>query len=191
MAFFTLMTRLFFILTLIALSSCSQQARWNKSLGHEISELGAYNWIIIADAAYPAPGRPEAHMILSPNEIPETLENTLQVIENSAHLRPRIYLTRESFQIDDSTAPGISFHKMEITQALHGHPNQKLSERSLESMLRHSINGNRILIIKTPTTLPYASIYIELESGYWDGDSETTLRTSTKTPSSNSESTIQ
>ena len=33
-----------------------------------------------------------------------------------------------------------------------------------------------VLVIRTPTSLPYASVFIELEHGYWDADSEQRMR---------------
>ena len=35
-----------------------------------------------------------------------------------------------------------------------------------------------VLVIKTKTSLPYSNIYIELDSGYWNSESETVLRKS-------------
>lgn len=35
-----------------------------------------------------------------------------------------------------------------------------------------------MLVIKTKTSLPYSNIYIELDSGYWNSESETALRKS-------------
>jgi hypothetical protein len=33
-----------------------------------------------------------------------------------------------------------------------------------------------VLVIRTPTALPYSSVFLELQPGYWDVDSETRLR---------------
>jgi hypothetical protein len=34
----------------------------------------------------------------------------------------------------------------------------------------------RILIIKTELTIPYTSVFLELDCGYWDGEAEKQLR---------------
>jgi hypothetical protein len=33
-----------------------------------------------------------------------------------------------------------------------------------------------VLVIRTPTALPYSSVFLELQPGYWDVASETRLR---------------
>lgn len=151
-------------------------SQWSKSLNAEIAELGAYNWILVTEAAYPAPGRPAAHSLLSPYKSPRTLELTLQSIDDSGHTSPRIYLTKELERIKEVYAPGMNEHRENLLNSLHGRTTQSLPSQSLESLLRTSKNGNRVLVIKSQTALPYTSIYIELESGYWSGESETALR---------------
>lgn len=175
------MIKLLLIFTFTSLSCCApiclqNQQSWNQLLTSEISELGAYNWILVTESAYPAPGRPEAHLITSPHLLPKTLDSVLQTIESSGHIRPRIYLTREFSALRETNAPGIDEHREKLTKYLHERHTQSLSARSLESLLRSSKNGNRVLVVKSQTALPYTSIYIELESGYWDGVSETALR---------------
>lgn len=167
-------------LVLCLLGSCTtfhkQDSKWEKAVDKEISELGAYNWIVITESAYPAPGRPSAHSIISPEDIPNSLNTVLESIESSGHVKPRIYLTREAFQVTDDYAPGIETYRTSIVEVLNHRRSQQLPASSLESLLKGSKSGNRVLIIKTPTALPYTSVYIELESGYWDAESETALR---------------
>ena len=97
-------------------------------------------------------------------------------IDSLGHIRPRIYLTREVDELSETYAPGIENHRANLSKYLNERTTQSLSARSLESLLRSSKNGNRVLVVKSQTSLPYTSIYIELESGYWDGESETALR---------------
>lgn len=167
-------------LALFLISSCTplnqHGSAWERSIDKEVSELGAYNWIVITESAYPAPGRPYARSLITPQEIPNALNTVLQSIESSGHVKPRIYLTREAFQVTDDYAPGIKTYRKNITDVLNHRRSQQLSASSLESLLKGSKSGNRILIIKTQTALPYTSVYIELESGYWDAESETALR---------------
>ncbi len=33
-----------------------------------------------------------------------------------------------------------------------------------------------VLVIRTSTALPYTSVFLELQPGYWDGESEARLR---------------
>ncbi len=176
------MIKHFLLLPTFALLSCcasihpQKKQTWTQQLDSEIAELGAYNWILVTESAYPAPGRPEAHTVISPYQLPQTLDSVLQTIESSGHIRPRIYLTREVDELSETYAPGIENHRAKLSKYLNERTTQSLSARSLESLLRSSKNGNRVLVVKSQTSLPYTSIYIELESGYWDGESETALR---------------
>jgi hypothetical protein len=43
-----------------------------------------------------------------------------------------------------------------------------------------------ILIIKSTMTIPYTSVFIELDCGYWDGEREATLRAAIQTEEVNS-----
>jgi len=175
------MIKYFPLLTFVLLNCCApihseKQRTWSQQVDSEIAELGAYNWILITESAYPAPGRPGAHTLLSPYKLPRTLDSVLQSIESTGHVRPRIYLSQESAELSEDYAPGIDNHRSNLTKYLHEFPTQSLSGHSLESMLRSSKKGNRVLVVKSQTALPYTTIYIELESGYWDGESETALR---------------
>ncbi|MFT5882595.1 MAG: hypothetical protein ACI9FG_001099 [Crocinitomicaceae bacterium] len=169
------------LLTFVFLNCCApvhsdNQRTWIQQVDSEIAELGAYNWILITESAYPAPDRPGAHTLLSPYKLPRTLDSVLQSIESIGHVRPRIYLSRESAELNEDYAPGIDNHRSNLTKHLNERPTQSLSADSLESLMRSSKKGNRVLVVKSQTTLPYTTIYIELESGYWDGESETALR---------------
>ena len=53
-----------------------------QQLESEIAELGAYNWILVTESAYPAPGRPEAHTVISPYELPNTLDSVIPPLES-------------------------------------------------------------------------------------------------------------
>ena len=43
-------------------------------------------------------------------------------------------------------------------------------------MLEDANRSFDVLVIRTPTALPYTSVFLELQPGYWDVDSEARLR---------------
>ena len=43
-------------------------------------------------------------------------------------------------------------------------------------MLEDASESFNVLVIRTPTALPYTSVFIELQPGYWDAESEARLR---------------
>lgn len=173
----------FLFFTTLYLSSCAPSPHstqtiepWMSSIDNEVAALGASNWIIISEASFPTPAQSGTHTIVSPTTLPQTLEQVLQTIESTGHVKPRFYVTRESQSVTESYAPGIVAMRQQVDQALHGHEKQVLPQRSLDVLKNSATKGFRVLLIKTQTTLPYTSVYIELESGYWDGESESALR---------------
>ena len=49
--------------------------------------------------------------------------------------------------------------------------------QNLALRLAEAAKQYRVLYIKTNTRLPYSTIAIELDSGYWNSDDETEIRT--------------
>jgi len=176
----------FAIALLLFLNSCSsltsnnntstQTPLWANAVDAEIKALGSYNWIIIADASFPALSTKGSHILVTPTNISGALDYTIQSIESLSHVRPRIYATRESLELSEANAPGIKSHTKAIQKAIAGRETINLSERTIKRLVLEAGKKYRILIIKTESTLPYSSIYLELESGYWDSEAETALR---------------
>jgi hypothetical protein len=46
----------------------------------------------------------------------------------------------------------------------------------LLTLLQDANRSFDVLVIRTPTALPYSSVFLELQPGYWDVDSESRLR---------------
>ncbi|GAA5493925.1 hypothetical protein Rhal01_00077 [Rubritalea halochordaticola] len=157
-------------------SSSKPPALWVKALDSEINSLGALNWIIVTDSSFPALGNSVSHTIISPTDLPSTLHEVIQSMESSGHVKPRIYVTRESQELQEDYAPGITRHREKLHEALHGYEAYALPESTMRSIVLESGKKYRILVIKSQTSLPYTSVYVELESGYWDSESETALR---------------
>lgn len=149
---------------------------WLRALKSEIEGLGALNWIVITDSSFPAFGNSVSHTIISPSDLPSTLHEVIQAMDGSGHVQPRVYMTRESQELEESFAPGITHHRQQLNTALHGYEAYALPEDSLRMLTLEAGQKYRILVIKTQTTLPYTSVFLELESGYWDSEAETTLR---------------
>lgn len=149
---------------------------WMEAIDTEIQTLGSFNWIVIADSTFPALATKDAHILVAPARIPFVLDTTIQSIESSGHVKPRIYATRESLELSERYAPGVKQYREAVKSALAGRKIIHLPSRSIDRLLVDAGSQYRILIIKTESTLPYSSIYLELESGYWDSQSETALR---------------
>lgn len=172
----------FFVLTsLIALTTYScfplnDGADWKGSVNHQVTQLGYQNWIVITEASFPARNRPGFRQVSANAEVPEVLDYVLNALEQTQHVRPRIYLTREMRSVENDFAPGIEDMRNRITKALHNYEPTELDQHSLITLLDSANKDYEVLVIRTPTALPYASVFMELQPGYWDAECEDSLR---------------
>ena len=66
--------------------------------------------------------------------------------------------------------------RQRIAESLHGHEPTELDQQSLITLLESANQSYDVLVIRTPTALPYTSVFLELQPGYWDAESEDRLR---------------
>ena len=151
---------------------------WIGSLRNEMSYLGARNWVVIAEAAFPVQSRSGLRVLKLDADIPEVLEGVEQVIEEKHHVKPRVYVTAELESVPYDYAPGVRNYKKTLDEALSGRETVRLDNSMLLRLMGNANKSYRVLVIKTRTAIPYSSVFIELGSGYWDAESEAALRTS-------------
>jgi len=149
---------------------------WARVIKQELQALGYRNWIVIGDAAFPLHSRPGVRTIFINDEIPIVLQEVLDELERVQNVSPRIYLARELAEIPNDRAPGIGQYRRRIEGALRGYPAREMEFRSLSLLLEDSANKFTVLVFKTSTALPYSGIFIELDSAYWDPESERDMR---------------
>jgi hypothetical protein len=165
---------------LLLLQGCAmieqRQSPWKAAVHRHTSQLGFRNWIIIAEASFPAIGRTGVMQVPANVEIPEAFDYVLNVIDESQHVKPSIYFTRESQVLENDAAPGIDLLRQKVRQSIQEMPTTTMEQDSLLTVLQDVNRSFDILIIRTNTTLPYSSIFIELQPGYWDAEAEEKLR---------------
>ncbi|MBC7980395.1 MAG: hypothetical protein H7Y36_07525 [Armatimonadetes bacterium] len=165
----------------LAVMSCkmmtgSSRNSWQNSVTTQVNQLGYRNWIVVAEASFPAHSRPGVKQITASAEVPEVVDYVLNALEQTQHVRPHVYLTRELRAIENDFAPGIDQLRQQIQLSLHGHEPTELDQQSLLTLLESANNSFDVLVIRTPTALPYSSVFMELQPGYWDAESEDRLR---------------
>lgn len=169
------------VIILLAISSVdcgmmSNRGAWKASVNHQVAQLGYRNWIVIAEASFPAHSRTGITQVVTDAEIPEAVDYVLNALEKTQHVRPNIYLTRELRAVENDFAPGIDDLRNQIKASLHGHESTEIEQESLLTLIESAQQSFDVLVIRTSTALPYSSVFIELQPGYWDGDSEKRLR---------------
>jgi len=149
---------------------------WKGAVDHLAGQLGYRNWIVIAEASFPAQNRPGLHQVTAPVEVPEALDYVLQSLEQTENVRPQVYVARELRSVENDYAPGIDEMRKKIINALHAHETTELDQQSLLTLLEDANRSFNVLVIRTQTALPYSSVFLELQPGYWDAASEARLR---------------
>ena len=168
-------------LCLATLTGCASKVEpqpWVGNLRHELGSLGARNWVVIGEAAFPVQSRQGLKVIQIDADIPEVLEAVEDLIEEKHHVKPRVYVTAELENVPYDYAPGVRAHKKKLKESLHGRETVSLDNNMLMRLLSDTSKSYRVLVIKTRTALPYSTLFIELGSGYWDAESESVLRAS-------------
>lgn len=149
---------------------------WKGSVNQQVNQLGYRNWIVISEASFPAHSRAGVRQVNANAEVPEVVDYILNALERTQHVRPRVYLTREVRAVENDFAPGIDDMRKRIAESLHGHEPTELDQQSLITLLESANQSYDVLVIRTPTALPYTSVFLELQPGYWDAESEERLR---------------
>ena len=76
----------------------------------------------------------------------------------------------------EDLCPGVSALLASIRfETGHLEPSEGAHEMILEKLNMDGANYS-ILVIKTNTMIPYTSVFLQLECGYWDNDREKILR---------------
>jgi D-ribose pyranose/furanose isomerase RbsD len=163
----------------VAASGCAfapSGSDWKGAVATQVNQLGYRNWIVVCEASFPAHSRPGVRQVSAPVEIPEAVDFVLQSMEQTEHVRPRIYLPREMRSVENDYAPGVDELRKQIINSLHAHETTELDHQALLTLLEDANRSFDVLVIRTNTALPYSSVFMELQPGYWDSDSEQHLR---------------
>ena len=149
---------------------------WKRELKALLPLFGHRNWIVVADAAYPAQSRPGIQTIASGAGQIEVARTVLGAIAASKHVRANIYLDRELPFVAERDAPGVSRFRAQLAELLKSAETTTLPHEQIITRLDQTAQTFRVLIIKTELAIPYTSIFFELDCGYWGSEAEKRLR---------------
>jgi len=153
---------------------------WLDILFEQLPLLGHRNWIVVADAAFPLQISPGMDVIVSGEDHFVVLDRVLKAVAESGHVRPKIYLDRELDFVSESLAPGMDACRKRLREMLAGTEAKPVLHEELIARLDQVAKTFRILMIKTNLALPYTSIFMELDCGYWSPESEARMREAMK-----------
>lgn len=165
---------------IIILSGCSRVDKqdWRDSLAEDVELLGHRNWILIADSAYPFQSRAGIETIATGRGQIEVVEAVLKAVEDADHVKAKVYLDTEIEYVPEKNAPGITSYRKGLKALLADREVSLVPHEELIAKLDEAAKTFRVLVLKTNLTLPYTSVFLELDCGYWDSRAEAELRKS-------------
>jgi D-ribose pyranose/furanose isomerase RbsD len=173
------------LLLICAASSVFGQSPWERKLHQQLPLLGHRNWIVIADSAYPLQTAPGIETVQTGTDHLEVVRTVLRELEKTKHVKPTIYTDTELKYVSEKNAPGISAYREALGTLLKDRPVQVLAHEEIIAKLDEAGKTFKILVIKTPLILPYTSVFIQLDCGYWNAESEKELRNGMKASGKN------
>lgn len=163
--------------TLTFIPPLSIQAKdWPQRVQTALPLLGHRNWIVIADAAYPWQTSPGIETIETGADQLEVTRFVLEALAKARHVRPIVHLDRELGFVSEAAAPGISAYRDELHRLLGAVAPVKQDHEKIIAQLDAAGATFHVLLLKTTLTLPYTSVFIQLDCGYWDAAREKALR---------------
>ncbi|MBS1727886.1 MAG: hypothetical protein JST51_14300 [Armatimonadetes bacterium] len=149
---------------------------WKSELRKEIPLLGHRNWIVVADSAYPAQNSPGIRTIVTHASQIEVLKEVLSQLSKAKHVMPIVHLDKELSYVPEADARGVTAYRKELASLLKGKPTQSELHEDIIKNLDDAGKTFRVLLLKTDFTVPYTSVFLQLDCAYWGPEKEAKLR---------------
>lgn len=156
------------------LSCAPKETSWSDEFESMLPLLGHRNWIVIADMAYPLQSGDGITTIYADEDYLDVLAKVKGSIDAAPHVYPHIWRDRELSFIDESLLPGIDATKAGIEKIL-GSEAQAVDHEDLIKRLDEAGKLYKVVIIKTPMTIPYTTVFFELDCDYWNAEKAAAL----------------
>ncbi|MFL5342318.1 MAG: RbsD/FucU domain-containing protein [Gemmataceae bacterium] len=159
-----------------ALAQQPRQQAWQDAVVDRLQTYGHRNWIVIADSAYPAQTSPGIETIVTGADHLDVIDNVFEALSKMKHVQPAVLLDAELPFLDEKDAAGITAYRAKLKTGLAKREVQSLPHEQIIGLLDKAGEKFHVLILKTNMTLPYTSVFLQLDCGYWSADAEKRLR---------------
>jgi hypothetical protein len=149
---------------------------WQQLVTRQLPLLGHRNWIAIVDAAYPWQTASGVETIATGASQLDVVRFVSRAVEKASHVRALVHLDAELTALPEKDAPGIVDYRAKLAKVLAGAEIHALPHEAIIAKLNEAGATFRVLILKTTMTLPYTSVFLQLDCGYWSADAEKRLR---------------
>ena len=149
---------------------------WREQLEQRLPGYGHRNWICIVDAAYPAQTSPGVETVVTGADQLTVVREVLAALKKAPHVKPVAVIDSELPAVAETDAPGIGVYRKELESVLVGTVVERTPHEAIIRDLDRAGGLVRVLVLKTNLTLPYTSVFLRLECGYWTPEAEVRLR---------------
>jgi RbsD / FucU transport protein family len=166
------------LLMMTGLAAVAQQAAadWQARLAHILPLLGHRNWIMIVDSAYPLQSSAGVETLETNADQLEVVRAVLGAIDGSIQVRPIVYMDAELPFVTEKDAPGVTAYREGLRGVLGGRPITSLPHEQIIAKVDEVGKTFHIVVLKTTMTVPYTSVFLQLNCKYWSDDAEAQLR---------------
>lgn len=154
----------------------SPAAGWERQVEEALPALGHRNWIVVADSAYPQQISPGVKTITTGEHQLSVVRRVAALLNAQPHVRAHIQVDKELSYVPEKSAPGISRYRKSLDEVLAGQRPTPVLHEDLIGRLDKAGEKFSVIVLKTDLTLPYTSVFFELDAKYWDADRESELR---------------
>jgi L-fucose mutarotase/ribose pyranase (RbsD/FucU family) len=149
---------------------------WRQRLRATLPRLGHRNWVVVVDAAYPEQVAPGIETIVTGADHLDVVKAVLADLDGQAHVRPVVHLDRELESVPERYARGIREFRGQLKDLLRGRDARAAPHEEIIARLDQAGKTFRVVVLKTNLTLPYTSVFLELDCAYWGRAAEKALR---------------
>ncbi len=163
------------------LTGCStMQPDQNEIIKTELAKrldlYGHRNWIAVVDSAYPLQTAPGIDTVVVGGNQLDAVKEVLAELKKAKHVFPVALVDNELGFVAEKNSPGISDYREKLKEVLAGTQVETKPHEDIIHDLDSSSKLVKVLVIKTDCVMPYTSVFLRLECGYWNAQSEKELR---------------
>ncbi len=158
------------------MAPAAKDASWEARFRELLPAMGHRNWIVVADAAFPLQISPGMEVVASGENLLPVLDKVLAALDRSKHVRPHVYLDKELAYVSEELSPGADNFRAELDRRLKGREPKPILHEELIKRLDEVAKTFKVLMIKTNLTIPYTTVFLELDCGYWPTANEAKMR---------------
>ncbi len=104
------------------------------------------------------------------------VRTVLEELRKTRHVRPVVYLDAELEYLTEELAPGWTATHRDLHTALAEFNPQAVPHMDLITRLGAVAQEFKVVVLKTTGRVPYSSVFLELDCGYWSPEQEAELR---------------